>query len=110
MDRRGLHHNIDKHNEYSSWEAHRFFELGDPGTSAWTGLNRRQRRKYRHLDRWWLAPTYFFASYIARRGFLDGKVGFEFALFKATYFIQIRQKIRELRIPSDVGQLTHLEG
>jgi len=109
-DLRGLHHHIEKHNEYSSWEAHRYLELGDPHASAWMGLNRRQRSKYRHLDRWWLAPAYFFASYVVRRGFLDGQVGFAFAVFKATYFIQIRNKIHELRMASGADQLTNTEG
>ena len=38
---------------------------------------------------------YFIRGYILKGGFLDGAVGFHFALGKAIYFYQIRLKIRE---------------
>lgn len=105
-DFRGLKHYIAKHNEYSSWEAARYVRLRGAGrrargegsgTAEWEGLTPRQKKKYRHLAKWWFAPAYFIATYFLKKGFLDGKVGFHFALMKAIYFYQIRLKILELK-------------
>lgn len=104
-DFRGLKHYIAKHNEYSSWEASRYLRLQragnrEPGagcdgsSSEWDGLTDRQQKKYRHLAKWWFAPGYFLATYILKKGFLDGAAGFHFALHKAIYFYQIRVKVR----------------
>ena len=92
---RGLHHYIAKHNEYSSWEASRYLQLCRSGEEAWGQLTERQRKKYRHITRWWAAPVYFIRGYILKGGFRDGATGFHFALMKAVYFYQIRLKIRE---------------
>jgi glycosyltransferase involved in cell wall biosynthesis len=106
-DFRGLKHYISKHNEYSSWEAARYIRLMRPQSSAishppsqqscteWDGLTDRQKKKYRNLAKWWFAPAYFIASYILKKGFIDGVVGFHFSLLKAIYFYQIRLKILE---------------
>jgi glycosyltransferase involved in cell wall biosynthesis len=123
---RGLHHYIAKHNEYSSWEASRYLQLTansgrvnsedgmvndqnidadecSDSTDLRTAegsrpyLTSRQQQKYRHIAKWWAAPVYFIRGYIFKRGFLDGAVGFHFALMKAIYFYQIRLKIREQR-------------
>lgn len=111
-DFRGLKHYIAKHNEYSSWEAMRYIRLmrqcdGAAHVSAhshdllqqscaeWDGLTDRQKKKYRNLAKWWFAPAYFIMSYVFKKGVLDGRVGFHFALMKAIYFYQIRLKIRE---------------
>ena len=109
-DFRGIKHYIAKHNEYSSWEAARYLRLRGAGRGArgagsreqgagsevteWDGLTDRQKKKYRHLAKWWFAPAYFLATYFLKKGFLDGAVGFHFALMKAIYFYQIRLKIR----------------
>jgi len=96
-DFRGLEHYIEKHNAYSSWEAHRYHRLHQhPGSQEWEGLTDRQKKKYRNLGKWWFAPAYFFATFIFKKGFLDGATGFHFALMKAIYFYQIRLKIKEL--------------
>jgi len=106
-DFRGLKHYIAKHNEYSSWEAARYIRLMRPQLSAishqssqqrcteWEGLTERQKKKYRNLAKWWFAPAYFIASYILKKGFIDGAVGLHFSLLKAIYFYQIRLKILE---------------
>jgi glycosyltransferase involved in cell wall biosynthesis len=95
MDFRGLHHFIARHNEYSSWEAHRYLALrGD--LKAWSRLTRRQKLKYTYLSRWWFAPAYFLAAYIVKRGFLDGWAGFVYAAMKMEYFFQIYCKIHTL--------------
>jgi glycosyltransferase involved in cell wall biosynthesis len=93
-DFRGLHHFVDRHNEYSSWEAHRYIALiNDP--VVWDCLTPRQKMKYRNLRRWWYAPAYFMATYFWKQGFLDGGPGFIHAMFKFAYFFEIRAKILE---------------
>lgn len=94
-DFRGLKHYIAKHNEYSSWEAARYLRLMRQQGSEWEGLTERQKKKYRNLAKWWFAPAYFIATYIIKKGFIDGAAGLNFALLKAIYFYQIRLKIKE---------------
>lgn len=103
-DYKSLEHYISRHNEYSSWEARRFIDLSRRGTLNDLPLTPRQLRKYKSLDRWWCAPGYFLDSYVRRLGFLDGSVGFHFALAKAVYFWQIRLKILEIRAQGAGGQ------
>lgn len=94
-DYRGLKHYINKHNEYSDWEAHRYTALMKAGPEKWAELTPRQQKKYKNITKWWLAPAYFISCYILKRGFLDGAVGFHFAIMKSIYFYQIRLKIKE---------------
>ena len=102
-DFRGLKHYIAKHNEYSSWEAARYLRLSGFKNAKgkkwdgeeWLNLTDRQKKKYRNLSKWWFAPAYFLASFFLKKGFIDGLVGFHFALMKAIYFYQIRLKILE---------------
>ncbi|MDP0490554.1 MAG: glycosyltransferase family 2 protein [Verrucomicrobiota bacterium JB023] len=91
----GLHRYISKHNEYSTWEAKRWQWFQEQGEEAWSQLTPRQRTKYQNLDKAWLAWAYFLASYVAKKGFLDGKAGFVFASLKRRYFSDIRRKILE---------------
>ena len=110
-DFRGLKHYIGKHNEYSSWEAARYFRLrenngvrseSESESAEWQGLTNRQKKKYRNLAKWWFAPAYFIVSYFLKKGFRDGAVGFHFSLLKAIYFYQIRLKILEkLKVHSE---------
>lgn len=93
-DYKGLHAYIARHNDYSSWEAARSAKLMST-PEAWEHFTPVQRKKYRSLSKWWLAPAYFVHSYIMKRGFLDGRVGLVFAILKAIYFFQIRLKIIE---------------
>ena len=96
-DYRGLEHYISKHNQYSTWEANRFLWLQSASTEDWDRLNRRQKLKYRNLDRRWFGYVYFLASYLLKCGFLDGYPGFVFASMKFRYFQDIRLKIGEMR-------------
>lgn len=95
LDYRGLHHFIDRHNSYSTWEANRYLQLGAVPKDG-QRLSRRQIAKYRYIARWWFSFAYFVLTYIVRGGFLDGRAGFVYAVFKACYFLQIREKIAEL--------------
>ena len=101
-DLRGLRSYIAKHNEYSSWEAVRCQHLLNGEKAAFSKLTNRQKKKYRNLSKWWLAPSYFFYCYFLKKGFLDGSKGFHFALMKAIYFYNTRIKILEIQRVSSV--------
>lgn len=92
-DYKNLEKYISRHNEYSSWEAQRFLDLRRKG---FQNLTNRQIFKY-WLMRFGLLPVvYFFGSYFFKLGFLDGREGFYFHLYKAHYFLQIQTKIKEV--------------
>ena len=93
-DIRGLHHFIDRHNSYSTWEANRFLQLR-AFADANRPLTQRQFAKYRYVARWWFPLAYFVLTYILRGGFMDGHAGLVYSIFKACYFLQIREKIAE---------------
>lgn len=99
-DFKGLKAYINRHNAYSDWEAHRYFNLCKDSSGKWKDLTSRQRIKYKLLDSWLLAPIYFVSSYIFKAGFLDGSAGFMLAIFKMYYFFQIKCKIQELKTKS----------
>ena len=96
-DYKGMYHYLARHNEYSSWEAQRFFDLhANANADLNARLTHRQRKKYRALDTWWWAAAYFLTNYFLKLGFLDGREGLVFSLLKAIYFFEIRCKIKEL--------------
>lgn len=81
-----------RHNRYSDWE-------------AYLRTNRELRRsiatkrttKGRVFDCMPFKPALFFIyAFIARRGFLDGRPGFDYAIALSTYYWQIGLKSREL--------------
>lgn len=93
-DDRGIAHFITKHRDYAMWEAARFAKLqGSP--KIWESMTDRQKFKYRHLAKWWFPWFYFFTTYVAKLGILDGSAGFHYAAYKAWYFQTIRLLIRE---------------
>jgi len=94
QDFKGLDAYIARHKEYASWEARRYLKLRET-PEAMAHFTAIQRRKYDSLTSWWLAPSYFLYSWFWKRGILDGWAGFVFAKMKASYFMQIRRKIRE---------------
>ena len=94
-DDRGLAKFIDRHLEYASWEARRTIEIRAASPEMWNRLTERQKKKYAKIDRWWFAPSYFFWTYIGRRGFLDGAAGLSYSFFKLWYFWTIRLLIAE---------------
>ena len=94
QDFKGLDAYIARHKEYASWEARRYLKLRET-PEAMAHFTAIQRRKYDSLTSWWFAPSYFLYSWLWKRGILDGWAGFVFAKMKASYFMQIRRKIRE---------------
>lgn len=96
---KGLTHYIQKHNEYSNWEANRFLKLTDDVRKHLTFY---QRVKYTLLDTWYLGHLYFIYLYIVKGGFLDGREGHVYASLKRQYFINIKCKIEEIRASKNV--------
>ena len=92
-DKRLLTSYFAKHNEYSSWEAHRFLALTDYSQQTW-----RQKVKYRLIYKNKVFPFfYFIVSYLFKGGFLDGQAGFYFTINRLFYFYQIQEKISLLK-------------
>lgn len=102
-DDRGIAKFLDRHRDYAAWEARRVTALHAGNEDAWGKLTKRQRFKYENLHRWWYPAFYFLAHYVAKRGFLDGHAGFQYAFYKLWYFNTIRLLIREQR--SEAGAL-----
>lgn len=94
-DDRGIDKFIERHCEYARWEARRTLLLKREGNVDRTRLTGRQRFKYRHMAKWWYPWFYFLYTYIVKRGFLDGSVGFTYAFYKSWYFLSIRLLIIE---------------
>jgi len=97
QDFRGVSHYIKKHDEYSSWEAARYMAMRSDlellRTFTW-----KQKIKYRFISTPLLGPFFFLGSFLFMGGFKDGSRGFAFAILKASYFIQIYCKIKEMKI------------
>ena len=93
-DFKTLEHYISKHNDYSSWEAHRIFTLKKDKN---LNLNTTQKIKYFLISTGIAPAVYFFVTYFLMLGFLDGKEGYYFAKYKSFYFFQIITKINELK-------------
>ena len=91
-ENRGLEAYIQKHNEFSSWEATRFLKSKEKGA-----LTFRQKVKYGLMDSWWLGRLYYIYIYWWKGLFLDGRRGYIYAQFKKQYFFNIKAKIEEIR-------------
>jgi glycosyltransferase involved in cell wall biosynthesis len=92
-DFKGMEKYLERHEAYSTWEAHRYVQTVRAQKQQFT---KRQKIKYA-LIKWRIAPIIFFAgSYFFKFGFLDGKYGFLYAWHKAKYFKQIQRKISTL--------------
>jgi glycosyltransferase involved in cell wall biosynthesis len=96
-DYHGLHHFIARHNEYSTWEARRVAVLRTDPT-GWSQLTDRQKIKYKNLDKWCFPYLYFILNFFIKLGFLDGRAGFFYSMFKFFYFFEIRAKIIDAQV------------
>ena len=94
-DFRDVFHYVAKHNEYSSWEAHRFLQMRDSDDDR--SLTLKQRIKYRLVESPLGGVAFFCGAYFLMGGFLDGARGLAFAILKMSYFTQVYCKIREIR-------------
>jgi glycosyltransferase involved in cell wall biosynthesis len=95
LDFKGMKHFIQRHNEYSTWEALRYLSLTQMNSVS---LTPRQKLKYQNIERWWYPFGYFTLTYFVKLGFLDGRPGFVYAMMKFMYFMEIQEKIREMRL------------
>jgi len=105
-----IHHNVNslyryiqKHNEYSNWEA-RVYLQGEKGSSELPPRflgTQAQRRRW--LKRWLQAvpgapALAFFYRYICRLGFLDGVPGLIYCGLQAVQMFHSKAKIYELKL------------
>ena len=89
---------IDKHNEYSTWEAAVLREGKDTEFPATLFGNQAQRRRWlkRTLIRLPGSPFLrFLYIYICRLGFLDGRAGLIYATFKLVQMFHVKAKMYE---------------
>jgi glycosyltransferase involved in cell wall biosynthesis len=104
-----IHHNVEslsryiqKHNEYSNWEARVWLDGNrsqeDIQPSLWGTQAQRRRWLRRHF--FWLPGSpllFFFYKYVVRLGFLDGVPGLIYCALQGIQFFHIKAKIYELR-------------
>lgn len=84
---------FDRHNRYSDWEA---YIRTHPETRG--RVRESKSSQGARFDAVPLKPLVFFLySYVLRRGFLDGRAGFDYALALSAYYWQIGLKSRELQ-------------
>lgn len=111
-----IHHNVEsfsryiqKHNEYSNWEARVWMESlsknsrnrneEDIQPSLWGSQAQRRRWLRRHFLGLPGSPIFFFLyKYIFNLGILDGVPGLIFCTMQGIQFFHIKAKIYELRI------------
>lgn len=96
-DQSGLSVFMERHRNYAMWESSRYLTLRQAPIESLTRRTRRQRLKYKHIEKWWFPWVYFAYSYVLSRGFLDGAPGFSYAFYKLWYFETVRQLIAEKR-------------
>jgi len=109
LSHRLVHHNIEslfryiqKHNEYSNWEARVWLDGRHSGDEIQPSLWGTQAQRRRWLRRRFLmvpgSPVCFFLyKYVFHLGFLDGVPGLIYCVFQGIQFFHIKAKIYELR-------------
>jgi glycosyltransferase involved in cell wall biosynthesis len=94
-DHDSLFHYFERHNRYSDWEATlRQKDHPDVHSTQEAELKSGVKSAFHALP--FKSLAFFLYSYIWRRGFLDGRAGYHYALAKAFYYWQIRVKELEL--------------
>ena len=104
-----VHHNVEsldryiqKHNEYSNWEASVWLDGTKNDDQVRPSLSGTQAERRRWLRRHFFglpgSPVLFFLyKYFVRLGFLDGVPGLIYCVFQGVQFFHIKAKIYELR-------------
>ena len=100
-DMRDLYRYIERHNQYSDWEAEVYQQYRQEPLRFESHLHGSVRIK-RFLKRLWvrlpLRPLLrFLYMYIARAGFLDGAAGLHYCLLRAVHEYHISVKVKERR-------------
>ena len=105
-DFKGLEAYIDRHNRYSTWEAHlrnRFLTTGrwgDEPIRANVFGNVQERRRFLKLVAMHVpfeSQLWFVYHYLVRFGLLEGRAGLIASRIRAHHFFQVRAKLFELR-------------
>jgi len=102
-DYRSLHHFIERHNRYSTWEAeHRLLQRDGRAEGLTPSLRGGPLERRRWLKNLFLRvpgkPLWrFLYTYFWRLGFLDGYPGFLISAYMAVYEFEIGMKMYELR-------------
>lgn len=101
---KGIGHWIDRHNSYSTFEAQQIISNRQVGerfswVKAFTAKDFHLRR-YHQKELFYRLPcrplVKFLLLYIVKRGFLDGRAGFTYAVLQSIYEYFIVLKVREL--------------
>lgn len=101
---------IEKHNEYSEWEARLYFDgqNGEVAPSLWGSQAQRRRWLKRALYR---VPGFsiltFLYHYVFRLGFLDGRAGLIYCGLKGIQRFHAKAKLRELQLTEGSGSGGH---
>lgn len=104
-DDKGIERWLDRHNKYSSMEAIEAWKLlnqkgKDSSLAARLFARGPERRRALKQFAYGYLPFrpvwHFFYLYLVKRGFLDGRMGFRYAVLKMFYEHQISLKIEEL--------------
>ena len=107
-----IHHNVEslsryiqKHNEYSNWEARvwrdGFLNLGEGDIRPSLWGTQAQRRRWLRRRFLWLPGSpfaFFLYKYVWSFGFLDGVPGLIYCAMQGIQFFHIKAKIYELRV------------
>lgn len=104
-NRESLSRYIQKHNEYSNWEAQVFLapELDGARLQPRFFGSQAERRRWLRKNFFWIPGAsllLFFYKYILRLGFLDGIPGFIYCAFQGIQFFHIKAKLFEAKIDS----------
>ena len=94
---------LEKHNEYSNWEARVWTEATDHAIALSPRLLGTQAQRRRWIRKYFFmlpgSPLFLFLyRYLLRFGFLDGKPGFFYCALQAIQLVQVKAKIYELRL------------
>lgn len=103
---KGIGHWIDRHNSYSTFEAQQIISNREAGKRfSWVkAITSRDfhLRRYHQKELFYRLPcrplVKFLLLYIVKRGFLDGRAGFTYAVLQSIYEYFIVLKVRELEV------------
>lgn len=100
-DMRDLYRYIERHNQYSDWEAEVYQQYRQEPLRFESHLHGSVRIK-RFLKRLWVRLPFrpllrFLYMYVARVGFLDGSAGLHYCLLRAVHEYHISVKVKERR-------------